>query len=294
MNQKVTSSPNIPQGEPKTQTSLSLVEGIGKTYIIAYKEQTDLLESVLKQEDLDCQVMRQKHLPEYQGYSPSYLCLLNHKSAWEIAKNENKPTLIVEADFVPVIGMGKLPFPFDIYQSNVGICWLYTCAPQLYSVTPDGFGEGFSTSMVAYIVTPKAAECLLELEAQKRENPGPKSYSSWDSEIDNFLRKYEFKNYIAFRNYGEHGGRPNLEHHNRGLSRVHRADVLYGKLAFLPLYAEDGNRSFQLLSARFQARVKGIVRLAVGKFLRIHVVNGSSYPRRLISFALRRQLTPRL
>ena len=294
MNQNGTSSPNIPQGESKNHTSLSLVEGIGKTFIIAYKEQTDLLESVLKQQGLDCQVMRQQHQPKYKDYSPSYLCLLNHRSAWEIAKKENKPTLIVEADFVPVIGMGKLPFPFNIHQSNVGICWLYTCAPQLYSVTPEGFGEGYSTSMVAYIVTPKAAERLLELEAQKRENPGPKSYSSWDSDIDSFLRKYEFKNYIVFRNYGEHGGRPNPEHHNRGLSKVHRADVLYGKLAFLPLYAEDSNPSLQLLSARFHARVKGIVRLAMGKFLRVHVVNGSSYPRKLISFALRRQLTLRL
>ena len=265
-----------PNSESKTANRLS--DRLGKTFIIAYKEDTEELESTLKKEGLDVRVMRQQHQPEYKEYSPSYLCLLNHKSVWEIAKNETKPTLIVEADFVPVIGLGKLPLPFNINQSDVGVCWIYTCASQLYSVTPEGYGEGFSASTVAYIVTPKAAECLLELEAEKREHPGPKKYSSWDSELDNFLRKRGFKNYIAFRNYGEHGGKPNLEHHQRGLSKVHRADVLYGKLAFMPLYVNKGkNPWFQLLSARLYARIKGIGRLLLGKFLRVYVLKGSSY-----------------
>ncbi|WP_413164610.1 LPS biosynthesis glycosyltransferase [Capilliphycus salinus ALCB114379] len=276
-------------------TANRFADGIGKTFIIAYKENTDQLESILKQEGFDCQVMRQQHRPEYKDYSPSYLCLLNHKSVWEIAKTQSKPTLIIEADFVPVIGLGKLPFPFDLDQSDVGVCWIYTCAPQLYSVTPNGYGEGFSVSTVAYIVTPKAAECLRSLEAQKRENPGPKSYSSWDSELDNFLRQQGFKNYIAFRNYGEHGGRPNLEHHQRGLSKVHRADVLYGQLAFTPLYLQDeANSNVKLQFARLKARIKGLGRLLLGKFLRIPVVSRSSYPMKLISFALRRQLTFRI
>lgn len=282
-----------PTSESKTANRLS--DRLGKTFIIAYKEDTEELESILKNEGLDVRVMRQQHQPEYKEYSPSYLCLLNHRSVWEIAKNETKPTLIVEADFVPVIGLGKLPFPFDIHQSDVGICWIYTCASQLYSVTPDGYGEGFSASTVAYIVTPKAAEFLLELEAEKRDNPGPQNYSSWDSELDNFLRKRGFKNYIAFRNYGEHGGKPNLEHHQRGLSKVHRADVLYDKLAFTPIYLKDEpNSNLKLISARLKARIKGIGRLALGKFLRIPVVRGSSYPMKLISFAVRRQLTLRL
>ncbi len=279
--------------ESKTANRLS--DRLGQTFIIAYKEDTEELESTLKKEGLDPLVMRQQHQPEYKDYSPSYLCLLNHRSVWEIAKNETKPTLIVEADFVPVIGFGKLPFPFNINQSDVGVGWIYTCASQLYSVTPEGYGEGFSVSTVAYIVTPKAAEKLLELEAQKKENPGPKNYSSWDSELDNFLRDRGLRNYIAFRNYGEHGGKPNLEHHERGLSKVHRADVLYGKLAFMPLYAEgEKNSHLQLLWARFYARLKGIGRLLLGKFLRVYVLKGSSYPARLLSFAIRRQLTMRL
>lgn len=287
--------PNQGQTASKGLPANRMMDGVGQTFIIAYKEDTQQLESVLNSEGLDCQVMRQQHQPEYKDYSPSYLCLLNHKSAWEIAKNETKPTLIVEADFVPVIGIGQLPFPFDRDQSDVGISWIYTCAPQLYTVTADGYSQGFSVSCVAYIVTPKAAEYLLELAAKIKENPGPENYSSWDSEIDTFLLNRGLKNYIAFRNYGEHGGKPNLEHYQQGLSKVHRADVLYGKLAFMLPYLEDeANSNLKLLLLRLKARMKGIARLALGKFLRIPVVKGSSSPLRLISFALRRQFTWRI
>lgn len=287
--------PNKNQTASEGKTSNWMIDCVGKTFIIAYKEDTQKLESVLNSEGLDCQVMRQQYSPEYKDYSPSYLTLLNHKSVWKIAKNETKPTLIVEADFVPVIGIGHLPFPFDTTQSDVGVSWLYTCAPQLYTVTVDGYSQGFSVSCVAYIVTPKAAEYLLELASKIKENPGPKNYSSWDSEIDTFLFNRGLKNYIPFRNYGEHGGKPNLEHYEQGLSKVHRADVLYGKLAFMPPYLEDEtNSNFKLLLSRIKARMKGIARLALGKFLRIPVVKGSSHPIRLISFALRRQLTWRI
>lgn len=293
-----TENPDFPkQGKLASEGKPSnrMIDCVGKTFILAYKEETQQLESVLNGEGLDCQVLRQQHQPEYKDYSPSYLALLNHKSAWEIAKNETKPTLIVEADFVPVIGIGQLPFPFDITQSDVGISWIYTCAPQLYTVTADGYSQGFSVSCVAYIVTPKAAESLLELAANIQENPGPKSYSSWDSDIDKFLLNRGLKNYIGFRNYGEHGGKPNLEHYKQGLSKVHRADVLYGKLAFMPPFLEDeAHSNVKLLLSRLNARIKGMGRLALGKFLRIPVIKGSSYPLKLISFALRRQLTWRL
>lgn len=295
MNTEQTSFPHGSKPVSESKTANRLSDRLGKTFIIAYKEDTEELESTLKQEGLDCETMRQQHQPEYKEYSPSYLCLLNHRSVWEIAKEQNKPTLIVEADFVPVIGFGKLPTPFNPNLENVGISWLYLCAPQIYTVDDRGYAEGFSTSMVAYIVTPKAADYLMELAEGITKNPGPTAYSSWDSTVERFLRERKLKNYVPFRNYGEHGGKPNLEHQQRGLSKVHRADVLYGKLAFMPLYAEgEKNSQLQLLSARFYARLKGIGRLLLGKFLRVYVLKGSSYPGRLLSFAIRRQLTLRL
>jgi GR25 family glycosyltransferase involved in LPS biosynthesis len=275
--------------------SNQLVDCLGRVFIIAYKEPTQLLEEALAREGLQCEVLRQEHKAEYKNFSPSYLCLLNHRRAWEIATKESKPTLIVEADFVPVLGFGKLPLPFNFHQSNVGVSWLYTCATQVYSVSAEGYAEGFSVSTVAYIVTPQSAQYLLELAEEIREKVGPTAYSSWDSNIDGFLRARSLKNYIPLRNYGEHGGLPNLEHQKNGLSKTHRADVLYGKLAFMPLYA-TGERSSQLklLSVRLQARLKGIARLAVGKFLRVPVVQRSSVPARLVSFAVRRQMSMRL
>ncbi len=266
-----------------------LTEGIGKTLIIAYKEQTDLLEKTLLTEGCPCQVLRQEPKPEYKNYSPSYLCLLNHRRAWEIAAEELKPTLVVEADFVPVVGFGNLPLPFAANQPDVGVSWLYTCASQLYSISLEGYAEGFSVAMVAYVVTPSAAKCLIELAESIGDTIGSNVYSTWDSSLDNFLRARKFKNYIAFRNYGEHGGLPNLEHYQKGLSKTHRADVLYRKLAFTPMYAS--NSTLQWLVVRFQARLKGIGRLLAGKFLRISVIQKSSHPFRLISFAFKRQFT---
>jgi GR25 family glycosyltransferase involved in LPS biosynthesis len=283
---------NFTKTKNNQRFSNSLVKHIEKALIIAYKESTDLLEQTLTEEGFDCQVLRQQHQPEYKNYSPSYLCLLNHCRAWEIATSLNNPTLIVEADFVPVIGFGQLPLPFNPDQENVGISWLYTCACQVYSVSEEGYGDGFSTSMVAYILTPKAAKCLLELQKQIEENPGPLAYSSWDSSLDNFLRTRKFKNYIPFRNYGEHGGLPNLEHHKNNLSKTHRADVLYKKLAFMPMYVTDKkNPQLQLSLIRITARLKGLARLFLGKFLRVPVIKGSSVPFRLIRFAISRQIS---
>jgi len=268
-----------------------LVDSIGKIFIIAYKEPTQLLEEILNKENFSYEVLRQEHKPEYQTYSRSYLCLMNHRRAWEKAIQESKPTLVIEADFVPVVDFGKLPLPFNPHQNDVGISWLYTCASQVYSVSEAGYAEGFSTAMVAYIINQQSAKYLIELAEEINEKNGTNAYSSWDSDIDKFLRKKALKNYIPFRNYGEHGGLPNLEHYKNGLSKTHRADVLYGKLAFSPFYAcEERGGKENLLTARIQARFKGIARLLLGKFLRIPVIQGSSTPTRLISFAIRRQL----
>ncbi|WP_254563862.1 LPS biosynthesis glycosyltransferase [Oscillatoria sp. HE19RPO] len=272
-----------------------LGDRIGKVLIIAYKEPTDLLEKTLREEGLTPEVVRQAENPAMQDFSPSYRCLLNHRSAWERALNESQPTLIVEADFVPVQGLGQLPLSFPGDRTDLGIAWLYTCAPQIYSVSQEGYADGFSTAMVAYIITNHSAEYLIQLVDRITDEIGPKNYSAWDSRIDAFLRQHNFKNYVPFRNYGEHGGRPNPEHRQNQLSSSHRADVLYGKLAFLPMYAaENQEGSLKLRGVRLKARLKGIGRLVTGRYIRLPVLKKSSVPGRLLSFAIRRHLTPRL
>jgi len=278
-----------------TPQSHRLSDCIGKVFIIAYQESTDLLEETLAKEGFSCEVLRQEHQPEYKNFSPSYLCLLNHRRAWEQAAQQSKPTLIVEADFVPVVGFGKLPLPFNLDNANVGISWLYTCAPQVYRVSTNGYAQGFSTSMVAYIIKAYVAEYLIELAEDVTQKVGPINYCSWDSGIDSFLLAKQLKNYIPFRNYGEHGGLPNLEHYRHGLKKTHRADVLYGKLAFVPSYAlTGGNSQLKFLLARLKARLEGISRLVRGKFIRVKIIRGSSTPGRLMSFAVCRQLSMRL
>lgn len=281
---------------PAALPTVLLKDAIEPVLIIAYKESTTLLEQALTQADLPCEVLRQKPQSEHQDFSPSYRCLLNHLRAWQRASAAPRPTLIVEADFVPVVGLGQLPLPCNPNQPLLGVTWLYLCAPQLYSLSSEGFAEGFSTSMVAYIVTPESAKGLIELAEAVRCTSGPMSYSTWDSQVDRFLRDRGFKNYIPFRNYGEHGGRPNPEHSQHGLSPAHRADVLYGKLSFVPPYAvTDGKTSYLNYAwIRLQARLKGIGRLLTGKFLRYKILRRSQNPARLLSFTLHRQLSTQL
>jgi len=277
----------------------TLVECISQTLVIAYKEPTEQLTRTLRGFGCDCTVLRQVHQPGYETYSPSFLCLLNHRSAWELALRSERPTLIVEADFVPVSNFAQLPLPFDPDDDALGIAWLYTCAAQIYNVskhTSDKasiWAQGYSTSMVAYVVTARSARHLIELAAQIEKAPGPRQYSPWDSGIEYYLRDLGLHNYVPFRNYGEHGGLPNPEHGRNRLSRAHRADVLYGKLAFAPMYAsEHGKLSRWLwLKVRAYARVKGLGRLLLLKYLRGEVVSKSRQGWTLVWFAIARHLT---
>lgn len=272
----------------------SLSETIAKTLIIAYKEFTDPLEQCLNQEGLSCQVLRQVHLPEYKNYASIYLCFLNHLEAWKIAAQETQPTLIVEADFVPVLGMGNLPCPLDLERSDAGLAWLYTCTAQIYSVSATGYAMGFSTSAVAYVLTPSAANALLTFAQNLIAHADPTQYINWDSKVEGFLRQAGFACYVPFWNYGEHGGKPNPEHQKAGLG-THRADVLWGALAFCPFYAQDHpNPSRVLLKTRLSGRIKGFGRLLFGRYLRWKVLCNSNTPLRMLSFAMGRQMTLRL
>ncbi len=310
-------------------TYQKLFECIGQTLVVAYKESTEQLTQELDQAGCSCSVLRQVHQPEYAAYSSSFLCLLNHRSAWEKALRSDQPTLIVEADFVPVKNFADLPPPFDPSDTEMGIAWLYTCASQIYNVLEPSqpyegsslstrqscqrvqqrpfkgaerratkgvshrLAKGYSTAMVAYVVTAKSAAALLELAAQIEQVPGPKAYSAWDSGIEYFLREAGFHNYVPFRNYGEHGGQPNLEHQQNKLSKTHRADVLYGELAFPPMYAYVNGRidRWKWWKVRAYARIKGWGRLLLSRYLRAEVIARSQQGWELVGFAIARHLT---
>ncbi len=268
------------------KANLTLAAAIPDILIIAYKENTTQLETCLTRTGFTPQVLRQITTPAMQTYSPSYCCLLNHHRAWTQIASSDRPTIIIEADFVPIADLGQAPLPCPIADPQTGLTWLYACAPQLYTVTPQGHAEGFSASTVAYILTPAAAQALLDFPQPYSQTPD--QYSSWDSELAEYLRKRGFTNYIPYRNYGEHGGRPNPEHRTNGLSPVHRADLLYDRLAFAPPYAQDPTHRW---IERPRARLKGVARLVTGRYLRPKIWRNSSIPLRLLRFAILRQFT---
>jgi len=287
-------SPDLASPKILAKNMSSIKDAIDQTIILAYKEDTHPLETFFLEQKFDCQVIRQKHKTDYKGYSPSYLCMLNHYSAWLQVIASNQPTLICEADFVPVRTLATLPLPYEPSLSDVGIAWLYTCAPQIYNVSPDNYAIGFSTSMVAYILTPAGAQHLIQLVDQITKHPGPTQYSTWDSNVEEFLRTRGLNGYVPWRNYGEHGGKPNPEHKKAGLSPAHRADVLYGPLAFAPLYtAMQPYPGLNVLCSRLKARIKGLGRLALGRYLRLPVLAESTTPLKMLQFAISRQLTLR-
>ena len=325
--------PLLPPLPTHLVSSYPLNRAIAQTFVIACNESTQQLEFTLRSEGLTPDILRQQPRPDYQHYARSTLALLNHRRAWERATHNEGLTLIVEADFVPVRGIGKLPLPFAFNEGfndgfnngfndgneklSVGIAWLYTCAAQIYSVSEMGYGKGFSTAMVAYIITPKSAIALLEIFQTLEQVAKPTCYKAWDSQLDYRLRQRGFENFISFRNYGEHGGRPNPEHKRHGLSATHRADVLYGPLAFTPAYALSGRdeaiaqakeldraetihkrsvlahlaQHFRYLWVRGHARIKGIGRLIFGRFLHTKVARESSVPLWLLYFAIRRHFS---
>ena len=164
-----------------TSLPQTLVSHIGQTFILAYQENTDRLAAWLGHAGCQVEVLRQIHRPDYRRYSRSYLCLLNHRKAWERALLSEQPTLVVEADFVPVANFAQLPPPYPPDDDHLGIAWLYTCAAQIYTITDRGYAEGYSTAMVAYVVTQHSAWRLIELAESVKERPVPVTYTPLDS-----------------------------------------------------------------------------------------------------------------
>lgn len=270
---------------------MRLIDYTPTVLIIAHREDTSRLTTSLGQEGFHCQVQRQEHRPEQSGFARSYLCFLNHLEAWKWVAKHQQPAVIVEADFVPVRGIAQLPLPFNPEQADVGIAWLYTCAAQVYDISPGFHAQGYSSSMVAYIMTPRAVPCLLQLFERISHHPGPCHYHPWDSEMDKALLAEGLRNYLPFRNYGEHGSDdPNPEHKANRLGRTHRADVLYGPLAFDPAYASSEG----FWRTRLWGRIRGLARLLLGRYAQLHVLRRAEVPFKILSFAMRRQLSLRL
>jgi hypothetical protein len=245
--------------------------------IVAHKEDTSQLRKTLLTEGFSVEEVRGPYTQEQLSYSFIIRSFVNHANAWKIAKSRRKPTVVVEADFVPVTGFGGLPAPVPSAAWETSLAYLYSVGPQVWDLVSPQVARGHGGGVVALLIPPKVAELLLVFfEEELRVNPLGK-YSSWDSRVGYWLNDRGIQSYIPYRHYGEHGGKiGNPEHAKAGLGRAHRADVLCGHMAFAPAYADESLLRYWRIRA--WARLWGAGRLASGRFLAWHDFARSNWP----------------
>jgi hypothetical protein len=233
--------------------------------IIAHHEDTTLLRTTFESEGLAVEEVRGPYASEHAYFSAIMRCMVNHANAWRIAATRDRPTVIVEADFVPVRGFGGLQAPLPENGVERFLCYLYAVGPQVWELVRPDLARGHGGGMVALLMPPAVATLLLEFyEEELGANPRGE-YSPFDSKVGYWLMKHGVESYIPYRHYGEHGGIGNPEHAAAGLGRAHRADALQGKLAFLPDYSAGSHVKFW--TSRMRARVWGVLRLLSGRYL---------------------------
>ncbi len=254
---------------------MKIVDCIKKVFIVAYKEDTSSLETALKKEGFrSIFVIRPSYTQTELEYSRTSRCLLNHKNAWtKFCKNDGL-FMVLEADFVPVIGMGQLPLVFDINQKEIACGWLYSGGPRLYELYPNNYGRGHSAGTVAMIMGAKTARVLINFADEEFIKHDPRKHTLWDTYIRMYAQKYGIMSFMPYRSYGEHGGTPNPEHAAAGINPIHRADVLWGPLHFLPLYAKGSSIKFSY--HRVVAKMRGVARLLVGRYIELALLKNSN------------------
>ena len=110
--------------------------------IVAHDEDTVPLRMALEAEGFSVDEVRGPYTDEQLAFSSSMRCLVNHANAWRIAVSRNRPTIIVEADFVPVRGIGDLPRPVPPDRCRNSLAYLYSVGPQVWDLAMPGVARG--------------------------------------------------------------------------------------------------------------------------------------------------------
>lgn len=249
-----------------------------RAVILAYKENTDKLSASLTAEGFEVFVQRAHYNDQELTYSRTIRCLMNHREAWIRASKSDKCTVVVESDFVPCIGFGRLPAPFNPkHHGPLSWAFLYAGGPRVRLAHPDGLLEGHACCPVATLLTPGAAEILVRYADQELANKDLQQHSLWDTSYQWWAMGQQARCFLPYRNYGEHGGIANLEHAASRVGWTHRfpllarckffnnhpAECLVAPLHFLPPYANGSKLSFAI--QRFIARSIGFIRFFTGK-----------------------------
>ena len=242
-----------------------LIDFVERVFIVAYNEDTTQLENALKGEKFETIIIRTEYDAEEEKYSKQSRCLLNHSNAWRQCIEKSGISMVVEADFVPVVGLGQLPMPFDPVEKDNSCAWLYSGSASLWTLTAAGYAIGFSSTNVAILLSSEVAKVLVNFAEEEFIKNDPRDYFPWDTYHWSYLVKNKINPYLPYRSYGEHGGLPNTEHLKAGINPSHQADVLWGKLHFLPLYAGGSNSKYHYI--RLKAKFRGFLRLILGKYI---------------------------
>lgn len=265
-----------PNGGPGSLARESLALGCSGVIVVAHKEDTARLRETLEQDGFSVEEVRGPYTEEELVFSRNVRCLINHGKAWATAAKRSKPTVIVEADFVPVVGFGRLPMPIPPGPSPAGrFGWLYSAGSILYGIDEYGLPHGHGNTTVAYVVDAPGALALLEFLARETSRPDPGAYRPWETYLGIFLRKERsVRNYFVPKQYGEHGGVANREHGRAGARAWHEADILAGRLAFLPAYARGSTVRYRL--RRIRGWFRGFARLLTLRFYDPRYVDADS------------------
>lgn len=240
---------------------------VSRSYILAYKEDVAPLFSALAAERLHPEVLRASYTETELQMSRSMRTFLNHYSAWQRAAQQDGYTLILEADFVPCVGLGDFP-SFWPLSDPLAFGYLYVGSPRILALIGDKpYLRVHSSPLVAYVVNAAVARILCEFFKDDVERYGTEGYSTFDSHLQWFATGKGAGAFMPMKNYGEHGGLPNPEHKLNGAPRAgqHRADNLMGRLHFLPQYCRGS--ALRYVPVRIQARLLGLGRLLANMWL---------------------------
>jgi hypothetical protein len=247
--------------------STTLRNVVGRSFILAYKENPNQLKGALEEEGLRPEIMRASYSPEQMRYSRATRTFMNHLEAWKRAVASSDYTLICESDFVPCIGLGNLP-TFWPLQNPMAWGYLYQGSPRLLALIGDKpFLRAHTAPLVSYVLNAAVAEILIRFYHRELEVHRPEDYFTFDSHLQWFAMGQGAEAYMPLYHYGEHGGLPNPEHARHGLRRagVHRADNLARALHFMPIYAEGSLT--KLTIERSKGRLFGWARLFSGRWI---------------------------
>lgn len=262
-----------------TSEDCPLHQLVSRSYILAYKEDVAPLFSALAAEKLNPEVLRASYSEAELQRSPMMRTFFSHFGAWQRAAQQDGYTLILEADFVPCVGLGDFP-SFWPLSDPLAFGYLYVGSPRILALIGEKpYLRVHSSPLVAYVVNAAVARVLCEFFEDQVERHGSQAYLPFDSHLQWFATGKGAGAFMPMKSYGEHGGRPNPEHSLYGLPRAgqHRADNLMGRLHFLPQYCRGS--IVRYTAARMHARLLGIGRLLSNKWL----TRTNVYPYDLVS-----------